>query len=95
MSLIEQIKVISFTFIFGIIFSFLYNIFYKYLYYKKKYIRIFINYFFFLIISSIYYYFVYQLNGGVIHIYMLLVFIISFLLYNKLFKKIRLVDMVK
>ena len=92
MSLIEQIKVVAFTFLFGIIFSFLFNIIYKYLFYKKKYIRIFINFFFFLIMSSIYYYFIYQLNGGVIHIYMLFIFIISFMLYNKLFKKIRLVD---
>ena len=90
MNLIEQIKVIFFTFLFGIVFSFFYNILYSFLYNKKLIFKIIVNFFFFITFSSIYYYFIYNLNGGILHIYLLLIFIISFYLYNKLFIKIRI-----
>lgn len=90
MTLIEQIKIISFTFIYGIIFSFFFNILYSFLYHKKIVLKILTNFIFFLLFSSIYYYFLYSLNGGILHIYLLFIFIISFNLYNKLFIKIRL-----
>ena len=89
MSLIEQIKVIAFTFIFGIIGAFFFNIFYKILFNKRVVIKIFSNFMVLLLFSTIYFYFIYQINGGILHIYLLLVFFISFYLYNKLFKKIR------
>ena len=90
MSLIEQIKTIAFTFIFGIIVAFFFNIFYKMLFNKKKILNVITNFFFLFLFSTIYFYFIYQINGGIIHIYLLVVFLISFYLYNKLFRKIRL-----
>lgn len=90
MTLIEQIKIISFTFIYGIIFSFFFNILYSFLYHKKIVLKILTNFIYFLLFSSIYYYFLYSLNGGILHIYLLFIFIISFNLYNKLFIRIRL-----
>lgn len=90
MNLIEQIKVIAFTFLFGIVFAFFYNVLYSFLYYKKNIVKIFVNLFFSLVFSSIYYYFIYIINGGILHIYLFIIFIVSFYLYNKLFVKMRL-----
>ncbi len=89
MTLIEQIRSIALTFLFGILFSLFFNILYKILFTKKIVINIFINLVFFILFSSLYFYFLYNINGGIIHFYLFLVFIISFLLYNRLFKKIR------
>ena len=89
MNLIEQIKVIAFTFLFGIVFAFFFNVLYRFLFHRSKIIKIGTNFFFFVVFSSIYFYFIYGLNGGILHFYLFFVFLISFLLYNKLFQKIR------
>jgi len=90
MTLMEQIKAIAFTFIFGIVCSFLFNLFHSFFLTKKNIINIVTNLLFFFVLCNLYYYFLFLINGGIIHCYMLLLFLISFLLYNKLFKKIRL-----
>ena len=89
MSLNEQIKSIALTFNFGIIFSLLFNLLYKFLFTKRVIINFITNTLFFFFIATLYFYFLYLINDGVIHSYLLLVFLISFFLYNKIFKKIR------
>ena len=89
MTLIEQLRTIAYTFIFGIFFSFIFNLLYRVLFTKKNIINLFTNFFFFFLTSSIYFYFLYMINGGIVNYYMLLIFLISFFLYNHLFKKIR------
>ena len=90
MTLIEQIRVIAFTFIYGIVFAFLFNILYSFLNTKSMIINIITNFIFFFMMGSLYFYFLFLINGGIIHIYMLFLFLISFFLYNSLFKKIRI-----
>ena len=89
MTLIEQIRVMAFTFIFGIVFAFLFNVLYKVLFTKKIIINILTKFIFFFLLSNLYFYFLFKINSGIVSYYMLLLFLISFFLYNKLFKKIR------
>ena len=90
MSLIEQIRTIAVTFIFGIVFALFYNLLYKFLFTKSIFINIVTNLIFFFVMGSMYFYLIYLVNGGIIHYYMLFLFLISFFLYNHLFKKIRI-----
>lgn len=89
MSLIVQIQTIAYTFIFGIIFALLFNLLYKILFTKKIVLNLITNFLFMFITSSLYFYFLFKVNRGIIHIYLLFIFLISFFLYNHLFKKIR------
>lgn len=89
MSLIIQIQTIAYTFLFGIGFSLLFNLVYKILFTKKVIINFFTNFLFLFITNTLYFYLLFIVNGGVVHIYLLFIFLISFFLYNHLFKKIR------
>ena len=89
MSLIIQIQSIAYTFIFGIFFSFLFNALYKILFTRSFFLNLITNTIFLFITSTLYFYFLLRVNFGVIHIYLLLVFVASFFLYNHLFKKRR------
>lgn len=92
MSLSVQIQVIFYTFLFGLYFSFLFNLLYKTLFTKHLIINIITNFLFITTNTLLYFYLLYKINFGIIHIYLLFVFLISFFLYNKLFIKIRKVD---
>ena len=91
MSLIIQIQTIAYTFLFGIIVSLLFNLLYKILFTKKIIINFITNFLFMFIMSSLYFYFLLKVNDGVIHIYLLFIFLISFFLYYRIFRKIRCV----
>ena len=89
MSLTIQIQTIAYTFLFGILVSLLFNLLYKILFTKKIIVNFITNFLFMFIFSSLYFYFLLKVNDGIIHIYLLFIFLISFFLYNRIFRKIR------
>ena len=89
MSLILQIQSIAYTFLFGIYFSLTFNLLYKILFTKHFVINIITNFFFVILNSILYFYLLFLINNGIIHIYLFFIFLISFFLYNFLFRKIR------
>lgn len=89
MALILQIQSLFLSFLYGIFFSFIFNIAYKFLFTKYLIINIITNLLFSITIFGLYYYFLYVINGGIIHLYFIIVLIISFSIYNKVFVKIR------
>jgi len=89
MTLIIQIQTIAYTFLFGLFFALFFNLLHKILFTKSIFINIITNFLFIFFTSSLYFYFLFKINDGIIHIYFLLIFLISFFLYNRLFKKIR------
>ena len=89
MSLIVQIQSLAFSFVFGIFVSILFNVCYKILFYKKIIIRILFNLIFCLSLYILYFYLLYKINNGVLHLYFFLSLIIGFLVYNRIFVKIR------
>lgn len=89
MSLIIQIQTIAYTFLFGIVFALLFNLLYKVLFTKKKFISLITNFLFLFVTSTTYFYLLFKVNSGIIHIYLLFIFLLGFFLYNHLFKKIR------
>ena len=89
MNLNIQIQVIFYTFLFGLYFSFFFNIFYKFLFSKYFFLNLLTNFLFIIGNSILYFFLLYKINDGINHIYLLFIFLISFFLYNKLFKKIR------
>ena len=89
MTLIIQIQSIALSFIYGIFYSLLFNIFYKFLFQKNKIVNIISNFLFSFFIFGFYFFLLYKVNNGIIHIYFLLSMLVSFLLYNKIFVKLR------
>lgn len=89
MPLITQIQSLFMSFLYGIFFSLLFNVSYKFLFTKYKIINTFTNILFCLVIFSLYFYFLYIINNGIIHIYFIIVLILSFVIYNRVFVKIR------
>ena len=89
MSLIIQIQSLAYTFLFGLYLAFFFNLLYRILFTKHILINIFTNFFFVFLNSILYFYFLFKVNNGIIHLYLLFTFILSFFLYNLLFKKLR------
>ena len=89
MTLITQIQSLSMSFMYGIFFSLMFNIMYKFLFTKNVIINIITNLLFVFAIFSLYFYFLYIINGGIVHIYFVVVLILGFLIYNRVFVKIR------
>jgi len=89
MSLEIQIEAIAYTFLFGIVLSFFFNILYRILFTKYFLLNFFTNLIFNLSSAILYFYFLFKINSGIIHIYFFFIFLISFFLYNRIFKKIR------
>lgn len=89
MKLDIQIISILYYFAFGIFYSFCFNLFYRYFFYSSRFILFITNFVFMLIMFFIYAISNTIINQGVIHIYFLLVFMLSFFLGNYIFKSIR------
>ena len=66
-----------------------FNIFYKFLFSKYFFLNLLTNFLFIRGNSILYFFLLYKINDGIVHIYLLFIFLISFFLYNKLFRKIR------
>ena len=87
MNLFEQIMSFSFSFLYGIIVSHIYTKFYSYLYYQKKIYNILNSYFFCFLVTIIYFKTIYFINGGIVNLYFILLFVIGFIFYTKIFTK--------
>ena len=88
MSLNEQLISFVFSFAYGIIVSIIYNLSFRYLYYTKEIYKIFNSLLFCLFTAFTYYKVMYLINYGIINIYFILLFLISFIIFNKKFTKI-------
>lgn len=89
MSLDIQIKSFVLSFLFGIFFAFMFNLLYNFLFTKYKIINVVTNMMFSFIIFGLYFILLFNVNEGIVHIYFIGCMIISFLIYNKLFVKLR------
>ena len=89
MELYLQIQTLIMSFLYGVFVSLLFNLLYKYLFFKYQLINALTNMMFSLSIFGLYFYLLYKLNGGVIHLYFLLSLYIGFIIYNKIFVKLR------
>ena len=89
MSLIIQIQTIAYTFLFGLYIALIFNLLYRVLFTKGVILNLVSNFMFVTLNSVLYFYLLFLIDSGRIHIYLLFIFLISFFLYNLLFKKIR------
>lgn len=89
MSLDIQIKSFVLSFLYGIFFAFMFNIFYNFLFTKYKVFNIISNMMFSILLFGLYFLLLFNINDGVIHMYFLGCMMISFIIYNKLFVKLR------
>ena len=89
MSLIIQIQTIAYTFLFGLYIALIFNLLYRVLFTKSVVLNLVSNFMFVALNSVLYFYLLFLIDSGRIHIYLLFIFLISFFLYNLLFKKIR------
>lgn len=89
MSLIIQIQTIAYTFLFGLYIALIFNLLYRVLFTKSFVLNLVSNFMFVALNSVLYFYLLFLIDSGRIHIYLLFIFLISFFLYNLLFKKIR------
>ena len=89
MSLDIQIKSFALSFLYGIFIAFLFNIMYNFLFTKYKVVNIISNIMFSILVFGFYFLLLFNVNEGVIHLYFLGCMMMSFILYNKLFVKLR------
>ncbi len=89
MNLTIQIQSLFYTILFGVYISLLFNLLYKILFTKHFFVNLITNILFIFSNTTLYFYLLFKINSGIIHIYLLFVFLISFFLYNLLFRKIR------
>ena len=89
MNLDIQIKSFVLSFLYGIFFALMFNLSYNLLFTKYKVINIMTNLMFSLLLFGFYFLLLYNINEGVVHIYFLACFFISFVIYNKVFVKLR------
>ena len=86
MTLITQIKLIIFSFIFGIFFNLFLNFNCKFIYSYNKFIKILSSFLFVIINVLLYFICLIKINNGIFHIYSLLIIFITYLLIEKLKK---------
>ena len=86
MNLIIQLKLILFSFIFGIFFNVFLNINCKFIYSSNIVIKIISSFIFVIINTLIYFIILMKINNGIFHIYSLLIILLSYLLVEKLKK---------
>ena len=84
MNLNIQILSVIFSFSFGIIFAYIYNLNYNFIYFTSLRYKIVINLLLVLNFFLIYFILLKNINEGVVHIYLVLIFLGGFILfYNK------------
>jgi len=89
MGLELQIQTIIFSFVYGMFFSLLYNLFYRYLFCGKVVMRIIKDFIFVIAIFSLFFAGLKIINGGIIHLYFIIMLLIGFIVGNKKTKKTR------
>ena len=86
MNLIIQIKLIIFSFVFGIFFNLFLNINCKFIYSYNTFIKIISSFLFVLINIILYFIVLNKINNGIFHIYSLLIILLTYLLIEKVKK---------
>ena len=88
MNLETQIKLIIFSFIFGIFFALMIDINHKFLYINKKVFKIIFTFFFVLVNVFIYFLILKKINEGILHIYSFICIILGFFIEQLFHKKV-------
>ena len=88
MGLETQIKLLLFSFVFGIFFALMIDINHKYLYNPKKIFKIIFTFFFVLVNVFIYFLILKKINEGLLHVYSFLCIILGFFLEHIIKKKV-------
>jgi len=88
MNLETQIKLILFSFSFGIFLALMIDLNHKYLYSNKKTFKIIFTFIFTLINSLLYFILLQKINNGIIHIYSILCIIVGFFIEHIVRKKV-------
>ena len=89
MNLEEQLLSLIFSITYGIIISYFYNLNYKFLYKTDILYKILINFLFITNVMLAYFILLLKINDGIIHIYLLIISIITFLIFSEKYKKVR------
>ena len=86
MTLETQIKLILFSFCFGIFFHIFLTINYKFIYSCNRIVRIISSFLFVLLNVLLYFILLNKINNGIFHIYSLLIILLTYILIEKLKK---------
>ena len=86
MNLITQIKLIIFSFVFGVFFNIFLNINCKFIYSYNRFIKIISSLLFVLINVLLYFICLNKINNGIFHIYSLLIILLTYILIERLKK---------
>lgn len=87
MILLDQIRSLFFSFIYGMFFSFTLKINYKYLISNNLFFKIVLSFLFILDHVLLYFILISRINNGIIHIYFFFFFILGLLFYIYLFDR--------
>ena len=87
MELSIQLKVLTVSFVYGILFSYLIKIQYKFLFDSKLFYKILITLLFIFDNCLLYFLILRTINNGIFHIYFLLVLVLGFIFGNYLINK--------
>lgn len=88
MTLEIQIKLLLFSFVFGVFFALMIDINHKYLYSNKFIFKIIFTFFFILVNNFIYFLILKKINEGIIHIYSIICIILGFFIEHIITKKV-------
>lgn len=84
MNLNTQIKLIIFSFVFGICFNILLNISQRLIYSNNKFVKISTSFLLITLCTIIYIICLYKINYGIVHIYSYIIIILGYLLSKKM-----------
>ena len=88
MDLQTQIRVVIFSFIFGIFFALMIDINHKFLYSNKKVLKIIFTFLFVLVNVFIYFLILKKINDGIMHIYSIICIILGFFIEHLIKNKV-------
>lgn len=89
MNLITQIKLVLFSFLFGIFLAFMLDVNCKYINSKRKIYRILFTIFFMLFHVLLYFWILQKINSGILHYYSFLCILLGLLVENFIVKALK------
>lgn len=87
MELIVQLKLIIFSFLYGIFFAFTLNINYKFINSKRKILKVIFTLVFIILNTLIYFAILQKINNGILHYYSFICIVLGFLSENLIVNK--------
>lgn len=82
MNLIIQLKLISFSFLYGIFLGITLELNYKYLYSKRKVLKIIFTFIYVVVNIFLYFLIIKKINQGILHYYSFICIVLGFILEN-------------